>query len=487
MISIDNESCTACGICGTVCPRHIIETFEEKDEKHTRVSQVRKDLCMVCGHCTAVCPSDAIRVLGLDFDAFKPVSVFWDRISRPDQLMTACLQAIRFLTDPADTGAVTLCLPQDVQAEAFDYPNTFFTERTWTIRRTPPVRDMVDDIANAVAMAEKPLLICGGGVRYSEAGQALEEFCECTGIPFGETQAGRGVLPWDYPLNLSGIGVTGGAPANHAAAGADLVLAVGTRLGDFTTASKTAFSNPDVEFGSINVNPFDAHKMAAAPLVCDAREGLKALTAALTGKTLRCSWGSFIEDEVSVWKKEVGRLYGNRQQDGMLTQTGVLGMLNEELLPALADMVGIMDAAIAIFGAIFFLAAGLGIMNTMLMATFDRIKEFGVLKAIGTSPLRIVGGMAAEAFILTLVASVLGLIIGLAGTTYFQEVGIDTSIFAGGFSFSGIAWDPVWRAVINVKIVAVPIVVMCVICTLASLYPAIIAARLDPVRAIHHV
>ena len=159
----------------------------------------------------------------------------------------------------------------------------------------------------------------------------------------------------------------------------------------------------------------------------------------------------------------------------------------KELLPALADMVGIMDTAIAIFGAIFFLAAGLGVMNTMLMATFDRIKEFGVLKAIGTSPLRIVGGMAAEAFILTVVAAGLGLLIGLAGTYYLQEVGINTSVFAGGFSFSGIAWDPIWRAVINTKIIVVPIVVMCVICTLASLYPAIIAARLDPVRAMHHI
>jgi len=158
-----------------------------------------------------------------------------------------------------------------------------------------------------------------------------------------------------------------------------------------------------------------------------------------------------------------------------------------ELSPALADMVGIMDAAIAIFGAIFFLAAGLGVMNTMLMATFDRIKEFGVLKAIGTSPLRIVGGMAAEALVLTVAASGLGLIIGLAGTYYLQEVGIDTSIFAGNFTFSGLAWDPIWKAVINIKIVAVPVIVMCVICTLASLYPAFIAARLDPVKAIHHV
>lgn len=159
----------------------------------------------------------------------------------------------------------------------------------------------------------------------------------------------------------------------------------------------------------------------------------------------------------------------------------------KELLPALADMVGIMDTAIAIFGGIFFLAAGLGVMNTMLMATFDRIKEFGVLKAIGTSPLRIVGGMAAEAFILTAASAGLGLLIGLAGTYYLQEVGIDTSIFAGGFSFSGIAWDPIWRAVINAKVVFIPVLAMCVICTLASLYPAIIAARLDPVRAIHHV
>ncbi|MEE8320445.1 MAG: FtsX-like permease family protein, partial [Gammaproteobacteria bacterium] len=158
-----------------------------------------------------------------------------------------------------------------------------------------------------------------------------------------------------------------------------------------------------------------------------------------------------------------------------------------ELLPALSDMVNIMDVAIGVFGAIFFLAAGLGVMNTMLMATYERMREFGILKAIGTSPWRIIGNMATEAFMLTAVASVLGFCIGLALSYYLQEVGIDTTIFAGTFSFSGVAWDPIWRAAVSFKVVVIPIVVMCLICTVASLYPAIMAARLDPVRAIHHV
>jgi ABC-type lipoprotein release transport system permease subunit len=158
----------------------------------------------------------------------------------------------------------------------------------------------------------------------------------------------------------------------------------------------------------------------------------------------------------------------------------------KELIPALADMVGIMDFAIAVFGSIFFLAAGLGVMNTMLMATYERMREFGILKALGTSPWRIIGNMAAEAFVLTVAASVVGLVLGIGGAYYFQEVGINTAIFAGGFSFSGLAWDPIWRAVLSFKVVVIPIVVMCFICTVASLYPAIIAARLDPVRAIHH-
>ncbi|MBW2090757.1 MAG: ABC transporter permease [Deltaproteobacteria bacterium] len=158
-----------------------------------------------------------------------------------------------------------------------------------------------------------------------------------------------------------------------------------------------------------------------------------------------------------------------------------------ELLPMLNDMVRLFDTVIWIFTAIFFLAAALGVMNTMLMATYERIREFGVLKAIGASPWRIVGNMASEAFVLSVTAAVIGLALGLLGTYYFETVGIDTSVFAGEFSFSGVAFDPIWRAVFSIKAVVIPVVVMCVMCTIASLYPAIIAARLDPVRAIHHV
>ena len=279
-------------------------------------------------------------------DAFKSVSVFWDRISRPDQLMTACLNAMRYLTDPADTGAVTLCLPQDVQAEAYDYPDEFFAERTWKLARRPPNPQAVSEAAEAIRAAKRPILVAGGGVRYARAGQALSDFCEATGIPFAETQAGKGVVQWDHPLNLGGIGVTGGAAANRIAADADLVIAVGTRLGDFTTASKSAFKNPSAKILTINVSSFDAHKMAAAPLVCDAREGLHALTAALSG-ALTGSRGAYtasytdeVKDAIGEWRGEVDRLYGAPTEGDMLSQSGVLGMLNEDLLPIDAVVVG---------------------------------------------------------------------------------------------------------------------------------------------------
>ena len=273
-------------------------------------------------------------------DAFKPVSVYWDRVSRPDQLMTACLNAMRTLTDPAETGAVTICLPQDVQAEAYDYPEEFLAERTWKVRRTPPEAGAAEETARAIASASKPLVIAGGGVRYSDAGAALADFCEKTGIPFAETQAGRGTVPWDHPLNLGGIGVTGGAAANRIAAEADLVIAVGTRLGDFTTASKTAFRNPAAKIVTINVNSFDAGKMAAAPLVCDARAGLEALTAILEERGYSAGYRKEIETANRDWRKEVDRLYGNLTVDGVLSQTGVLGLLNDGLLPEDAIVVG---------------------------------------------------------------------------------------------------------------------------------------------------
>jgi len=282
-------------------------------------------------------------------DAFKSVSVYWDRITRPDQLMTACLNAMRVLTDPAETGAVTICLPQDVQAEAFDFPTDFLAERTWRLARRQPEPAPLNDAVEAIEESTRPLAIVGGGVRYSDAGAALSAFCEATGIPFAETQAGKGVVPWDHPLNLGGIGVTGGAAANKIAAEADLIIAVGTRLGDFTTASKTAFKNPAAKILTINVNAFDAGKMGAAALppeggrtggalVCDAREGLNALAAAL--HDYRAAWDGAVEQAVGEWRTEVNRLYSTTSESGTLTQFGVLGMLNEDLLPIDAVVVG---------------------------------------------------------------------------------------------------------------------------------------------------
>ncbi len=281
-------------------------------------------------------------------DAFIPVSAYWDRISRPDQLMSAALNAMRVLTSPAETGAVTLCLPQDVQAEAYDYPESFLEARTWRIDRTPPSTESLEDVTDAIARSAKPLAIVGGGVRYSDAGDALLAFCEQTGIPFAETQAGKGTIAWDHPLNLGGIGVTGGLAANRMAAHADLVIAVGTRLGDFTTASKSAFANPDARIVTINVSAFDAHKMVAAPMVCDARLGLTALSAALRSRAYRTGYGGELTAVAEEWKREVDRLYaGEGDGEGaddatyaVLSQTRVLGLLNEELLPSDAIVVG---------------------------------------------------------------------------------------------------------------------------------------------------
>ncbi|MFW5738012.1 MAG: 3D-(3,5/4)-trihydroxycyclohexane-1,2-dione acylhydrolase (decyclizing) [Spirochaetota bacterium] len=294
-------------------------------------------------------------------DAFRAVSAYWDRVSRPDQLMTAARNAMRTLTDPAETGAVTLSLPQDVQGEAYDYPESFFAEYTWHIDRQPPAERALAQVADAIASAKKPLVIAGGGVRYSDAGEALEAFCEQTGIPFAETQAGKGTIAWDHRLNLGGIGVTGGLAANRIAAQADIVIAVGTRLGDFTTASKSAFANPDAGIVSINVNAFDAHKMAAEPMLCDARVGLEALRARLEETSYRSGYGDELASAQAEWRAEVDRLYGGgdpepfgaaaategggaasgaRATGGPLLQTRVLGLLNEELLPQDAVVVG---------------------------------------------------------------------------------------------------------------------------------------------------
>jgi len=272
-------------------------------------------------------------------DAFKAVSRYWDRISRPEQLMSACLNALRVLTDPADTGAVTLALPQDVQGEAYDYPAEFLEKRLHYLERRAPTAGELERAVRLIRASRKPLAICGGGVRYSEAGKALARFCELFRIPFGETQAGKGVVAWDHPYNLGGIGVTGTLAANRLAHGTDLVIALGTRLGDFTTASKWLFQNPQARLLAVNVAAFDARKMNAEPVVADVRETLLALTKELRRRGYRSGYSVEVRKAREEWAAEVDRLYSAEDPEG-LSQTRALGELNGRLLPKDAIVVG---------------------------------------------------------------------------------------------------------------------------------------------------
>ena len=204
-------------------------------------------------------------------DCFKPVSRYWDRIQRPEQLLTSLPEALRVLTSPAETGAVTLCLPQDVQAEAFDFPEEFLQKRVWAIPRNRCDQDLLKRAAEWIRAAKSPLIVAGGGVLYSEASRALSRFADSTGIPVCETHAGKGSLPFDHAQNVGAIGVTGTPSANILAREADLIIGIGTRYSDFTTASKTAFQNPSVRFVNINVCEFDAYKHSAVALCGDAR------------------------------------------------------------------------------------------------------------------------------------------------------------------------------------------------------------------------
>jgi len=263
-------------------------------------------------------------------DAFRAVSKYWDRVNRPEQLMTAMINAFRVLTDPAETGAVTVALPQDVQGEAYDYPEEFFGKRVHHIERRIPTSGQIDRTVSMLRQAERPYVICGGGVRYSDAGKELEEFCAKYHIPFGETQAGKGTVRWDNPFNLSGIGNTGSLAANKLAKEADLILAVGTRLGDFTTCSKWLFQNPKARIVGINIAPFDAYKMNAEPIIADAKLMLKALCESASG--YKSSWGDEIAKAKAEWDAEVDRLYA--EEDSVaLSQVRVLGELNDRLLP----------------------------------------------------------------------------------------------------------------------------------------------------------
>jgi 3D-(3,5/4)-trihydroxycyclohexane-1,2-dione acylhydrolase (decyclizing) len=268
-------------------------------------------------------------------DALRPVSRYWDRINRPEQILSALPEAMRVLTSPAETGAVTVALPQDVQAEALEVPAPFLEPRVWTIPRLRPDRTLLARAAAMIAASRRPLLIAGGGVLYSEASAALDGFVRQTGIPVAETQAGKGALPWDHPQNVGPVGVNGGLAANRLAAGADVVIAVGTRLGDFVTASKTAFAHPQVRFCAINVAEMDAAKQAALPVVGDARVTLEELATALAevGYRIDDGYAGEIEALRSAWNAEVDRLRSTVGSSGLLTQAEVIDEVNRAAGP----------------------------------------------------------------------------------------------------------------------------------------------------------
>ncbi|MEV7563571.1 3D-(3,5/4)-trihydroxycyclohexane-1,2-dione acylhydrolase (decyclizing) [Streptomyces tanashiensis] len=257
-------------------------------------------------------------------DCLRPVSRYFDRVTRPEALIPAALAAVRVLADPAGTGAVTLALPQDVQAEAYDWPEEFFAERTWQVRRPRPDAAELDAAVRAVRAAERPLIIAGGGVRHSRAEDALRELAERTGLPVATTQAGKGVLPYDHPCDVGGIGHTGTATADTLARTSDLIIGVGTRHTDFTTASGTLY-RPDTPVLNLNITGFDAHKQAALPLVADAREGLTALTEALGDhRRTTADWSRSKAD----WQRRTDAAYAVPDEDARPTQTQVLGVLD---------------------------------------------------------------------------------------------------------------------------------------------------------------
>jgi 3D-(3,5/4)-trihydroxycyclohexane-1,2-dione acylhydrolase (decyclizing) len=263
-------------------------------------------------------------------DAFKPVSRFWDRINRPEQLPAALLAAMRVLTDPAETGAVTLALPQDVQAEAHDWPEELFRARVWHIPRPVPEPAALDRAVEVLRSARTPLIVAGGGVIYSEASAALLRFAEATGIPVADTQAGKGALAWDHPCAVGGAGATGSPAANALARDADVVLGIGTRYSDFTTASRTVFQNPDVRFVNLNIAAFDAGKHAGVALVADARAGLDALTERMAGYRTDAGYTARAEDLAGDWRHRVDRAY-HLGHEPLPAQTEIIGALNEFL------------------------------------------------------------------------------------------------------------------------------------------------------------
>ncbi|MGA7930354.1 MAG: 3D-(3,5/4)-trihydroxycyclohexane-1,2-dione acylhydrolase (decyclizing) [Candidatus Sulfotelmatobacter sp.] len=261
-------------------------------------------------------------------DCFKPVSRYWDRINRPEQILTALPAAMRVLTSPSETGAVVLALPQDVQAEAFDCPEQFFERRVWAIARLRCDSKLLTNAAEWIRSARRPLIVAGGGVIYSDASHALEKLAAQTGMPVVETQAGKGSLPYDHPQALGAIGVTGTPGANVLAREADLIIGIGTRYTDFTTASQTAFQNPSVRFVNVNVSEFDAGKQMALPLVGDARVTLEELRESLAGFRVEGSYSARLKSLRADWEKEVDRIY-NLNLGPPISQGEVIGVVNE--------------------------------------------------------------------------------------------------------------------------------------------------------------
>ncbi|WP_137119606.1 3D-(3,5/4)-trihydroxycyclohexane-1,2-dione acylhydrolase (decyclizing) [Segeticoccus rhizosphaerae] len=272
-------------------------------------------------------------------DAFRPLSRHFDRVVRPEQLPSALLSAMRVLTDPVESGAVTLALPQDVQAEAHDWPVELFTERTWHVARPPAERARIDEAAEIVRTARRPMIVAGGGVHYSRAEAALAQLVDATGIPVGESQAGKGSLPHGHPQQLGAVGSTGTTAANAIAARADVVIGVGTRYADFTTASRTVFQDEGVRFVNLNIADFDAAKHAGLTVVGDAREALTELTAALDGYVVD---PAYRQEQASLWQEwdeQVERAYHPSDEvtdalaPGLLTQGEVIGVINEHSDP----------------------------------------------------------------------------------------------------------------------------------------------------------
>ncbi|BBZ29457.1 3D-(3,5/4)-trihydroxycyclohexane-1,2-dione acylhydrolase (decyclizing) [Mycolicibacterium madagascariense] len=260
-------------------------------------------------------------------DAFKPLSRYFDRVWRPEQLPAALLGAMRVLTDPVETGAATVAIPQDVQAEAHDWPESLFAERTWHVARPMPERSVIARAAEVIRSARRPLIVAGGGVIYSGATDALAAFCERTGIPVGQSQAGKGALPYDHPQSVGAIGSTGTTAANALATEADVVIGIGTRYSDFTSASRTAFNDPDVRFVNLNVASIDSVKQGGVSVVSDAREAIEALGAALGDYSVSDEYRSRTAALAAEWDDVVSAAYAT--DDGAaLNQNQVIGLVN---------------------------------------------------------------------------------------------------------------------------------------------------------------